>query len=196
MIGVPEGTRTPDLRFRKPPLYPAELPGPNATCLAAIRCPGTPDGCLRAGANWLSSRGPRLARSATSANDRLRTPREQGHGILERPPSFTKYPRRAGSTRLSASFRGRGRLSVSGCVYRVCQPNCSPPARPGGAIACACWTRVRSRCRPCSGRPAMRSAMIDISSQTPRSNPPTRDALQGRMLYELIPPCRSCGCCH
>ncbi len=26
-IGVPEGTRTPDLRFRKPPLYPAELPG-------------------------------------------------------------------------------------------------------------------------------------------------------------------------
>lgn len=29
--------------------------------------------------------------------------------------------------------------------------------------------------------------MIDISSQTPRSNPPTRDSLQGRMLYELIP---------
>ena len=25
--GVPEGSRTPDLRFRKPPLYPAELPG-------------------------------------------------------------------------------------------------------------------------------------------------------------------------
>ncbi len=26
-IGVPEGIRTPDLRFRKPLLYPAELPG-------------------------------------------------------------------------------------------------------------------------------------------------------------------------
>ena len=25
--GVPEGIRTPDLRFRKPLLYPAELPG-------------------------------------------------------------------------------------------------------------------------------------------------------------------------
>jgi hypothetical protein len=25
--GVPEGNRTPDLRFRKPSLYPAELPG-------------------------------------------------------------------------------------------------------------------------------------------------------------------------
>lgn len=25
--GGPEGTRTPDLRFRKPLLYPAELPG-------------------------------------------------------------------------------------------------------------------------------------------------------------------------
>src|ERR1700730_16172441 len=49
LYGVPEGTRTPDLRFRKPPLYPAELPGPNATCLAAIRRPVTPDGCLRGG---------------------------------------------------------------------------------------------------------------------------------------------------
>jgi hypothetical protein len=29
LIGVPEGIRTPDLRFRKPLLYPAELPGPN-----------------------------------------------------------------------------------------------------------------------------------------------------------------------
>src|SRR4051794_32502513 len=28
--GVPEGIRTPDLRFRKPLLYPAELPGPAA----------------------------------------------------------------------------------------------------------------------------------------------------------------------
>ena len=27
MNGGPEGTRTPDLRFRKPLLYPAELPG-------------------------------------------------------------------------------------------------------------------------------------------------------------------------
>ena len=27
MVGVPEGIRTPDLRFRKPLLYPAELPG-------------------------------------------------------------------------------------------------------------------------------------------------------------------------
>jgi hypothetical protein len=26
--GVPEGIRTPDPRFRKPVLYPAELPGP------------------------------------------------------------------------------------------------------------------------------------------------------------------------
>ena len=26
--GVPEGNRTPDPRFRKPVLYPAELPGP------------------------------------------------------------------------------------------------------------------------------------------------------------------------
>jgi hypothetical protein len=31
--GVPEGNRTPDPRFRKPVLYPAELPGlePSAT---------------------------------------------------------------------------------------------------------------------------------------------------------------------
>ena len=28
LCGVPEGIRTPDLRFRKPLLYPAELPGP------------------------------------------------------------------------------------------------------------------------------------------------------------------------
>lgn len=27
LFGVPEGIRTPDLRFRKPLLYPAELPG-------------------------------------------------------------------------------------------------------------------------------------------------------------------------
>ena len=27
LIGVPEGNRTPDPRFRKPVLYPAELPG-------------------------------------------------------------------------------------------------------------------------------------------------------------------------
>lgn len=30
MNGVPEGSRTPDPRFRKPVLYPAELPGLNA----------------------------------------------------------------------------------------------------------------------------------------------------------------------
>ena len=28
--GVPEGNRTPDPRFRKPVLYPAELPGQRA----------------------------------------------------------------------------------------------------------------------------------------------------------------------
>ena len=35
MIGVPEGNRTPDPRFRKPVLYPAELPGPLAFALGA-----------------------------------------------------------------------------------------------------------------------------------------------------------------
>src|SRR4051812_16462639 len=35
--GVPEGIRTPDLRFRKPLLYPAELPGRGRARLAAPR---------------------------------------------------------------------------------------------------------------------------------------------------------------
>ena len=34
-IGVPEGNRTPDPRFRKPVLYPAELPGPRTLTLKA-----------------------------------------------------------------------------------------------------------------------------------------------------------------
>jgi hypothetical protein len=35
--GVPEGIRTPDPRFRKPVLYPAELPGPYTPRAAFIR---------------------------------------------------------------------------------------------------------------------------------------------------------------
>jgi hypothetical protein len=34
-FGVPEGNRTPDPRFRKPVLYPAELPGLDQTARAA-----------------------------------------------------------------------------------------------------------------------------------------------------------------
>src|SRR5664279_5641901 len=37
--GVPEGIRTPDLRFRKPLLYPAELPGHNPTSDPKLRAP-------------------------------------------------------------------------------------------------------------------------------------------------------------
>lgn len=52
-IGVPEGNRTPDPRFRKPVLYPAELPGPLRPPAAAGRRasppPRSPLGGDRAG---------------------------------------------------------------------------------------------------------------------------------------------------
>ena len=41
-IGVPEGNRTPDPRFRKPVLYPAELPG-------RLRPPAAAAGAPRSG---------------------------------------------------------------------------------------------------------------------------------------------------
>jgi hypothetical protein len=101
IIGVPEGTRTPDLRFRKPPLYPAELPGQNATSLTAAVREHRMN--ARAGANWLSSRRPRLARLGISANDRLAD-------AIRASPNHSRFS----TARLSASFRGRGRLPVSG----------------------------------------------------------------------------------
>lgn len=42
--GVPEGNRTPDPRFRKPVLYPAELPGRVSRIFGACRCLRKPYG--------------------------------------------------------------------------------------------------------------------------------------------------------
>jgi hypothetical protein len=104
-IGVPEGIRTPDLRFRKPPLYPAELPGrtPNAR---------------------LASRATRFDQRAQSGDE---LPPALQHGD---EPSLTREDSRYGSrrqseTQFSASFRDRGRLPGSDCGHLACRTDCA-----------------------------------------------------------------------
>lgn len=45
-IGLPEGIRTPDPRFRKPVLYPAELPGGVTLIFGAYSVLGRTDTAL------------------------------------------------------------------------------------------------------------------------------------------------------
>jgi hypothetical protein len=65
-------------------------------------------------ANWLSSPGPRLARSGTSANDGLADAMRARSRHRRSPAQFYKIPAAQRQHSAHASFRVRGRLPASG----------------------------------------------------------------------------------
>ena len=99
LIGVPEGNRTPDPRFRKPVLYPAELPGP---LLSAAAC-----GPKR---RAISSPGAALAMTAPGeAAKTLASPRRRSASSMKtasaHPVIWSSAPAAALALRLRALSR-------------------------------------------------------------------------------------------
>ena len=137
---------------------------PRAWQLSAVREHRT-DAC--AGANWLSSRGPRLARSGTSANDELADAMRARSRHRRSPAQFYKIPALQRQHSAHASFRVRGRLPASG----LCQGTltgasyCRNPIIPS-----ALRTERMSRCsaravsRAASNNPGVQPYIVGGSS--------------------------------
>ncbi len=150
--GAPGGTRTPDLRLRRPTLYPAELRAHSTRMLAhGITLPEQTERHVR-----------EKTKAVLTADERQRLSAQGGRGTRVAGPSRS-WSRRRSTASISSSWArgasapssacGFGRVT-QGVVRRAPCPGVSvqQPRSPGGAGAPGAPGAVRQRRATCQAR--------------------------------------------